>query len=249
MKAFLLAAGVGKRLRPLTAVRPKCLMPVAGRPLLDYWLALCRRHGVDEVVINLHHHADQVREYIDARKTAGLQVRLFEEKRLLGSGGTLAANEDFVRGEKEFLVLYADNLTNVDLGDLIRFHHAHDGPVTMSLFHTEVPQQCGIVELGESGKVRSFEEKPERPRSDLANAGVMVMEPEVYALFPREQTFDLGHDVLPGLAGRMYGKVIEEYLQDIGTLEKYLQALRDWRGFEESRAGSGPTHEVTGESS
>ena len=247
MKAFLLAAGTGTRLRPLTQRRPKCLMPVAGKPLLDYWLSLCQRHGIDEVLINVHHHADQVREFVAARTSDALRIRLFPEERLLGSGGTLAANSDFVRREQEFLVLYADNLSNVNIEALVRFHHTHDGPVTMGLFHAAVPQQCGIVEVDQEGRVHSFEEKPNRPRSDLASAGVMVMEPEVYGLFPGTRTFDLGHDVLPRLAGRMYGQVIEEYLQDIGTLEKYLDALREWRGFEDSRAGSGPGRQVTGE--
>ena len=249
MRAFLLAAGLGKRLRPLTDSRPKCLVPVAGKPLLDYWLSICRQYDVDEVLINLHHHADQVRRYVEARKTDTLRILLFEEDRLLGSGGTLAANRDFVSREKDFLVLYADNLTNVNLDLLIRFHRAHDGLVTMGLFHTAVPQQCGIVELDEAGKVLSFEEKPARPRSDLANAGVMVMNPEIFSLFPDARQCDLGHDVLPRLAGRMYGKVIDEYLQDIGTLEKYFGALRDWRGLERSRAVDGSGSEVRSKSS
>ncbi len=249
MKAFLLAAGLGKRLRPLTLLRPKCLVPVAGKPLLEYWLSLCRRYGIDEVLINLHHHADQVKDYLQTRGAGTPRIRLFPEERLLGSGGTLAANRDFVRGEKEFLVLYADNLTNADLDALVRFHRTHDGLVTLGLFHTTVPRQCGIVELDQGGKVRSFEEKPERPRTDLANAGVMVMDTEVLSFFPDTREFDLGHDLLPRLAGHMYGKVIDEYLQDIGTFEKYLSALRNWRGFDESRAGNRSGQEVTGESS
>ena len=249
MKAFLLAAGLGKRLRPLTDTRPKCLIPVTGRPLLDIWLSLCRRHGIDEVLINLHHHAEQVREYVDARKAGAPRIELFAEERLLGSGGTLAENRDFVRQEKDFFVLYADNLTNVNLQALVRFHRRHDGLVTMGLFHTAVPRQCGIVELDRAGKITAFKEKPARPRSDLANAGVMVMSTKVFSLFPNTREFDLGHDLLPRLAGRMYGQVIEEYLQDIGTLEKYFSALRDWRGLEHSRAGSIRSQKVTGESS
>ncbi len=253
MKAFLLAAGLGKRLRPLTRLRPKCLVPVAGRPLLYYWLSLCQRYGVDEVLINLHHHADLVTQYIHDEcahtvEIGDLRIRLFPEEQLMGSGGTLAANIDFVRREKEFLVLYADNLTNVDLGALIRFHRTHDGLVTMGLFHTTVPRQCGIVELDETGRVRAFEEKPDQPRSDLANAGVLVMDPGIFSLFPRKKRFDLGGDVMPRVVDRMYGKVIKEYLQDIGTLEKYLDALRNWRGFQASRANEHPSQEVTGES-
>jgi mannose-1-phosphate guanylyltransferase len=240
LKAFLLAAGLGTRLRPLTYRRPKCLLPVTGRPLLHYWLFLCRRYGIEEILINVHHHADQVIEYLQTEGKGGLCIRIFPEEHLLGSGGTLAANVDFVREEKEFLVLYADNLTNVHLDELLRFHRSHSGLATVGLFHTTVPQQCGIVELDGSGRVRSFQEKPLQPRSDLANAGVLVMKPEVFSFFPKKGSFDLGRDVMPRLVGRMYGMVIREYLQDIGTLEKYLDALRDWRGFEESRANDGP---------
>ena len=246
MKAFLLAAGLGKRLRPLTYQRPKCLLPVSGKPLLNYWLSLCRRYGIDSLLINIHHHADQVVEYLHTVEKDGLQIKIFPEEQLLGSGGTLAANIDFVREEREFLVLYADNLTNVDLDGLIRFHRSHNDLATLGLFHSSMPQQCGIVELDGTGRVRSFQEKPARPRSDLANAGVLVMNPEIFTFFPKRRKFDLGLDVMPRLVGRMHGVVIREYLQDIGTIEKYLDALRNWCGFEESRASDDYGHAVTG---
>ena len=129
-------------------------------------------------------------------------------------------------------------------------HRRGDGVQQARLVSVErLQRQCGIVELDQDGKVRSFEEKPERPSTDLANAGVMVMDTEVLSFFPDIGEFDLGHDLLPRLAGHMYGKAIDEYLQDIGTFEKYLSALRNWRGFDESRAGNRSGQEVTGESS
>jgi mannose-1-phosphate guanylyltransferase len=240
MKAFLLAAGLGKRLRPLTSDRPKCLVPIAGKPLLHYWLSLCRRCGVRDLLVNVHHQADMVQQYLRGLNDQSVEITVFPERRLLGSGGTVAANASFVRGQRDFFVLYADNLTNIDLNALLRFHRSHDGMATMGLFRTPAPEQCGIVELDASGVVTSFQEKPARPRSDLANAGVMVFDPEVFSHMPGEEVFDLGHDVLPGLAGRMHGYVIQEYLQDIGTIEKYLDALMNWRGFEESRAQGNP---------
>ena len=240
MKAFLLAAGLGKRLWPLTSDRPKCLIPITGKPLLHYWISLCHRYGVRDLLVNVHHHADMVRQYIRGLNGPSVDITVFPEKRLLGSGGTLAANVPFVRPERDFFVLYADNLTNIDLDALLQFHRAHDGMATMGLFRTPVPEQCGIVEVDSSGVVTSFQEKPSRPKSDLANAGVMVFDPEVFSHMPGEEVFDLGHDVLPNLAGRMHGYVIQEYLQDIGTIEKYLDALMNWRGFEESRAQGNP---------
>src|SRR5438552_6352658 len=121
MKAVLLAAGRGTRLKPLTDSVPKCLLPIAGRPLLEYWLLLLARHGVTEVLINLHHLPDAVRRFL-ARSPHGPPVRTVHEPVLLGSAGTLWANRDWVSGEEEFLIACADNLTNADLGSLMRAH-------------------------------------------------------------------------------------------------------------------------------
>jgi mannose-1-phosphate guanylyltransferase len=240
MKAFLLAGGMGRRLRPLTDDCPKCLVPIAGKPLLNYWLYLCKRHGITELLINLHHHTELVESYLRNLVNGGIKLVLFREKQLLGSGGTIAANADFICRERDFYILYADNLTNVNLTSLLEYHRAHDGVVTMGLFRTPAPDQCGIVELDSRGLITSFLEKPARPRSDLANAGVFVASPKLLTYIPEDQVVDLGHHVLPKLVGRMYGYVIEEYLQDIGTMENYLDALRQWRGFSESSADNEP---------
>jgi len=236
MKAFLLAAGVGKRLRPLTDDRPKCMVPIAGKPLLHYWFYLCKRYGIDQLLINLYHYPDIVEAYLSELDQGNLRVEVSREDHLLGSGGTIAANADFVAGEEDFYIFYADNLTNINLESLLEFHRSHDGMVTMGLFRTPTPEQCGIVELNSEGLVTSFQEKPAQPRSNLANAGVLVASPELISHIPEETCVDLGHHVLPGLVGRMYGYVIDQYLQDIGTMESYLSALREWRGFDESTA-------------
>src|SRR5207245_8834783 len=106
MKAFLLAGGHGTRLKPLTESTPKCLLPVRGIPMLQIWFDLCRRHGIDEVLINLHSHAEAVRGFIEENRK-GLRVHLFEEQVLLGSAGTLLATRDWVREEASYCVLYA----------------------------------------------------------------------------------------------------------------------------------------------
>lgn len=236
MKAFLLAAGVGKRLRPLTNDLPKCMVPIAGKPLLHYWFSLCKRYGIKELLINLHHHPEVVEAYLQKLENHSVKFKIFPEDRLLGSAGTIAANSGFVRKERDFFILYADNLTNVNFKSLLRFHRAHDGLVTMGLFHTPVPEQCGIVELDCRGLITSFVEKPVHPQSDLANAGVLVASPDLLSYIPRGAEVDLGHHVLPKVVGRMYGYVIQEYLQDIGTMQSYLNALRGWRGIIESTA-------------
>ena len=114
MKAFLLAAGNGTRLRPLTDSIPKCLLPIQGVPLLEIWLNNCRAAGITDVLVNAHAHAEAIRQFAAEQKT-GVRMRIVEEPELLGSAGTLAENREFIAGEESFFILYADVLTNVDL--------------------------------------------------------------------------------------------------------------------------------------
>jgi len=228
VKAFLLAAGLGTRLRPLTNTVPKCLVPIAGRPLLAHWIALLQRHGFDEVLVNVHHLPDAVRRFIGSR-TWPVRVSVFEEPVLLGSAGTVRANAPWVEDGRPFLVAYADNLTNVDLSALMAAHEARRPLLTMGLFRSEAPELCGIAEVEggrESGPIVSFEEKPERPRSNLANAGLYVTDGRILARIPDRSPADFGRDVLPGLVGEMYGHIIDGWLIDVGTPESYGRAQR-----------------------
>ena len=226
MKAFLLAAGLGTRLRPLTDTTPKCLVPIAGRPLLAYWLDLLARHGFDEALLNLHHLGGRVREYV-ARLDSPVRITLFDEPVLLGSAGTVRANRAWIDDGRPFLVAYADNLTNADLGAMVRGHEASDALLTMALFRADEPQRCGIADLDASGRIVGFEEKPAAPRSNLANAGLYVTDVRVVDRIPDRVPADFGHDVLPRLAGEMRGHVLHEALIDVGTLESYERAQRD----------------------
>lgn len=228
MKAFVLAAGIGSRLRPLTDSMPKCLVPIGGRPLLAYWYDLFEHHGIDEVLVNTHHLPDQVERFVKEHATR-VKTRLVHEPTLLGSAGTLAANRDFVRGERDFFVLYADNLTDVDLTKLLRAHEASRQPLTIGLFRASEPRNCGIVTLDGDGLVTSFEEKPQTPRSDLAFAGVAVATPALLDLIPAQAPVDLGKDVLPRMVGRMTGVPIDGHLRDVGTPAAYAQAQIDVR--------------------
>lgn len=224
MKAFLLAAGLGTRLRPITDTMPKCLVPVGGRPLLGWWLDLLERHGVTDVLINLHHLPDAVRAFA-ADYRGPVRLSLVMEETLLGSAGTLDANRDFVRNEEQFFILYADNLTNVDLGALRRFNAAHPAPLTVGLFRAENPSACGIAELDAGGRIVDFVEKPSHPRSDLASAGMFVARPALFEyLRPASYPYDFGGQVMPELAGTMNGLLLEGYIRDIGTLESLKRA-------------------------
>ncbi len=150
MKAFLLAAGVGSRLRPLTDTTPKCMLPIDGRPLLGIWLDAFDRAGVDEVLVNLHHLPDVVSSYLAARCGPPV-VRSYFEPELLGSAGTLIANRPWVEGEEFFLACYADNLTDFDLRSLVHAHREHGAIATWTVFHSERPSAGGVVELDARG--------------------------------------------------------------------------------------------------
>ena len=227
MKAFLLAAGVGSRLRPITDATPKCMLVIDDRPLLDIWLDAFDRAGVDEVLVNLHHLPDVVRAHL-AMRTAPPTVRTFFEPELLGSAGTLIANRQWVDGEEFFLVCYADNLTDFDLRSLVDAHREHGAIATLTVFHSEQPSSGGVVELDHAGRVIGFVEKPSEPVSDLTNAGLYAFHPGVLDEIDGGPPSDIGYDLLPRLAGRARAVLVEGYFRDIGTTDAYQRAREEW---------------------
>jgi mannose-1-phosphate guanylyltransferase len=227
MKAFLLAGGVGSRLRPITDTIPKCMVTINSQPLLDIWLDAFDRAGVDEVVVNLHHLPDVVRRHIAAR-TSPPAVRTFFEPELLGSAGTLIANRDWVDGEESFLACYADNLTDFDLRSLIQAHREHDAIATLTVFHSERPWAGGVVEIDAAGRVIGFVEKPANPVSDLTNAGMYAFHPSVLDEVDGAPPKDIGFDLLPRLVGRARAVLVEGYFRDIGTADAYRRARKEW---------------------
>ncbi|MCE9613293.1 MAG: nucleotidyltransferase family protein [Lentisphaerae bacterium] len=229
MKAVLLAAGVGARLQPLTDHIPKCLVPINGLPLLGHWFRLLARHGYTDLLVNTHHLGGQVRAFVEAWRAPGLRIALFHEPVLLGSAGTVAANRRFMAGAGDFLIVYADNLTDMDLSAFRRFHVGRRSPFTIGLFESPEPSQCGIAECNSEGRILSFEEKPAHPRGCLANAGIYLAGPSLFDLIPPKPYTDFGFDVLPRLVGRMFGYRISEYYRDLGTPERLAQAQRDWQ--------------------
>ena len=178
MKAFLLAAGIGSRLRPITDITPKCMLDIDGRPLLDVWLDAFDRAGVNEVLVNLHHLPDVVRRHLSAHEGPPA-VRMVYEPELLGSAGTLVANRQWVDGEELFLACNADNLTDFDLRSLVDAHREHDAIATLTVFHSPNPSAGGVAELDAASRVIGFVEKPSQPVSDLTNAGIYAFHPSV----------------------------------------------------------------------
>lgn len=229
MKAMLLAAGLGSRLRPLTDITPKCLVRIGDRTLLDIWLDALDELGVDEVLVNTHHLAVRVADHV-ASRTAGPRVRLLHEETLRGSAGTLRAARDLLAADPTFLAVNADNLTDYDLAQLVTAHLEGDAPATLTAFHAARPGQCGILEVDHDGRLVGFEEKPAEPRSNLANAGLYAFDREVLDLVDQPEPCDIGTHLLPRLVGR--ARVVgigDAYLRDIGTPEALSEARSTWR--------------------
>jgi mannose-1-phosphate guanylyltransferase len=228
MKAFLLAAGLGTRLHPLTQRVPKCLVRVGGRPLLDLWLDNFRAAGVDEVLVNLHHLPEQVRSHL-ATVQGGPRVRTSYEPVLLGSAGTLVAGREFVGSDEVFLAVNGDDLTDFDLSRLLTaLEAAPAADAAIAVFHAPRPEACGILEV-EEGVVMSFEEKPAAPRGDLANAGMYAFRRSVLDLVPEGTPVDIGAHLLPRLVRRAVAVPVgDAFLIDIGTPEALARAEAEW---------------------
>ena len=237
MKAFLLAAGNGTRLRPLTDSLPKCLLLICGVSLMEIWLNNCKAAGITEVLINAHAQSESIRRFVAAQRS-GVKVRIAEEQELLGSAGTVAESRDFAAGEKAFFVLYGDVLTNIDLRRMLEFHQQKHLPATLGIYQVPDPARCGIVAMNEDSVIQEFVEKPPHPVSNWAFAGVMIAGPELFNFVPAQRPSDLGFDVLPRMFGKMRAYRISEYLLDIGTPSNYQHAQESWPGLAQLRSSA-----------
>jgi mannose-1-phosphate guanylyltransferase len=221
LRAILLAAGLGTRLRPLTLTVPKCLVRIQGKPLLDYWLEHLFAARIERVLINTHWLADAVRDHV-ALSPFRDRVDVIHEETLLGTGGTVKANKDWC-GKEPVLVAHADNLTTFDVAQFIAAHRARPGHCSLSMlaFRTDAPQTCGIIELAPDGTVVGFHEKVANPPGDLANAAVYILEPETIAFVCslERSTIDLSTEVIPRIIGKIFAVETTGYHRDIGSEE------------------------------
>lgn len=229
MKAFLLVAGHGTRLRPLTDTIPKCLVPINGIPMLQIWLDLCARNGIDEVLLNVHTHSEIIRGFVAASQ-GPVKVHFAEENVLLGSAGTVRANRAWVATERNFWIFYSDVLNRVDLQGMAASHDQKQVLATIGVYRVPDPARCGIVTTNNDGIVTEFVEKPAQPKSNLAFSGIMLANPAIFEFIPDIIPADMGFHVLPRLVGLMAAYEISEYLLDIGTMPNYELAQRTWPG-------------------
>lgn len=225
-RALLLAAGLGTRLRPITDKIQKCLLPIDGKPLIEYWLDALSKAGIEEFLINTHYFSEQMQEYVMHSKYKDMLTLVYEEE-LLHTGGTVLANKDFFKNEP-FLIAHADNLCLCNFSNFFEAHHHRPKKcdITMMTFETDVPQSCGIVDLDDAGVVVDFYEKVVNPPSNLANGAVYIFEPSIidYMASLNKKIVDISNEVLPHYLNKIYTFKNNIYHRDIGTIESYALA-------------------------
>jgi mannose-1-phosphate guanylyltransferase / phosphomannomutase len=231
VRAVVMAGGVGTRLRPMTASLPKPLLPVVNRPIMEHALLLLRRHGLSEAVVTVQFLAALVRSYFGDGEDLGMRLTYATEQKPLGTAGSVR-NARSALVDDTFLVVSGDALTDVDLTALVAHHRKVGAVVTVCLARVPDPVEFGVVVLGADGRVERFVEKPGWGQviSDTVNTGVYVMEPEVLDWVPEGQAVDWSADVFPHLVAAgapVHGYVADGYWQDVGTIERYLQAQAD----------------------
>jgi len=229
---MLLAAGAGTRLRPITQSIPKCMIPIAGKPLLEHNLLWLKRFGVEEVVINLHYLPESVIQYFGDGKRWGLQIDYSREPVLLGTAG--AVKKVRQRFDSSFFLWYGDNLSRCDLHRMHSVHRKTSALVTMALFERADVSQSGIVGLDSELRINRFLEKP-RPGqifSHFVNAGIFVLEPAIFDHIP-DGFCDFSLDVFPKMLSarcRMTGYPLStceglwwiDRLEDLEWLERQI---------------------------
>lgn len=233
MRAILLAAGLGTRLRPITDKLPKCLVPINGKPLIDYWLEQLTQAGIEKFLINTHYLHGQVKSHIEQSQFADM-VSLVYERELLLTGGTVIANKGFIGGEP-FMLVHADNLSICNYKEFIDSHinRPADTEITMMTYKTDDPKSCGVIKLNDSRIVKEFYEKVNNPPSLLANGAVYIIEPGVvkYMESLKKVKVDFSIDVLPSYIGKIYTFYNSFYHRDIGSTRSYELAQKETKNF------------------
>ena len=226
-----MAGGEGTRLRPMTANQPKPLLPVANRPIMEHVLRLLRRHGFTDTVVTVQFLAALVRNYFGDGEDFGMNLQYATEEMPLGTAGSVKNAEDALRDEP-FVVISGDALTDIDLTAMMRFHKEKGALVTVGLTRVPDPLEFGIVITDEDGRIQRFLEKPTWGQvfSDTVNTGIYIMEPEVLAEIPPEESVDWSADVFPALLKRgapLFGYISDSYWEDVGNHENYMKAQVD----------------------
>ena len=223
MKAMLLSAGLGLRLRPITDQIPKCLVPIKGVPLLQIWLESLNKANIGPFLVNTHYLSEQVEDFIEQGGFKS-QVTLVHEPQLLGTAGTLRFNLDFFNDQDGFFA-HADNYCLADFDEFLTVHKNRPKGclLTMMVFETNEPEKCGIVELDNQGVVLNFYEKVLNPPGNLANGAIYLLSSEFLKTFKNQfkNAKDFSLDVIPHFMGKIFTYKTTTKIVDIGTITNY----------------------------
>ena len=229
MKAVIMAGGEGSRLRPLTCDKPKPMVPVMNRPLMEYSVELLRACGLRDIAVTLQYLPEQIREHFGDGSRFGVNLQYYVEEDPLGTAGSVKNAAPFL--DETFVVVSGDALTDVDLTEAIAFHRSRGALATLVLKSVENPLEYGVVMLDPGGRIVRFLEKPGWGEvfSDTVNTGIYILEPEVLAYVEPGKMVDFSKDIFPRLLERgepLYGYVMEGFWCDVGDLREYARAHR-----------------------
>jgi mannose-1-phosphate guanylyltransferase/mannose-1-phosphate guanylyltransferase/phosphomannomutase len=242
MKAMVLAAGLGTRLRPITYAIPKPMAPVLNRPVMEHIVRLLARHGFKQAIANLHWFPETIEGHFGDGSAFGVELSYSREEKLLGTSGGVRNAAGFL-GDS-FLVISGDALTDIDLGAMRELHESHDGIATLATKRVADTSQFGVAITGADGRIQGFQEKPDPAEalSDLANCGIYMFRSAIFDFFPGPGTSkaageddpadfaDWAMDVFPALLENdvpFYSHEIEAYWNDIGNLDELRQGNLD----------------------
>ncbi len=237
MKAMILAAGYGERMKPLTDRIPKPLLHLNGKPILYYTLALLKENGIHEIVINVHHLHQMIIDAFGDGSSYGVKIHYSYEKEILGTAGGIKAAEKFLIDEP-FLVINSDIITDIDINNVLEFHKNNMAIVTMVLREDPDVERYGAIEIDSEGRVKRFLGKPEYSRNlplkKLMFAGIQILEPEIFDEIPSGRYCGTTEEIYPKLMDKdalIYGYEFGGYWIDIGTPEGYERAEIDAKIF------------------
>ncbi|MCR4435580.1 MAG: mannose-1-phosphate guanyltransferase [Clostridiales bacterium] len=230
MKAVIMAGGEGTRLRPLTCERPKPMVPVVNKPVMEHIIELLKKYSLTDIAVTLQYMPELIKEYFNDGSDFGVHLKYFTEKKPLGTAGSVKNAEEFL--DDTFLVISGDALTDIDLSKAIEFHFSKGSMATLVLKKVDVPLEYGVVVTDNEGSINRFLEKPSWGEvfSDTVNTGIYILSPEVLNYYKKNEMFDFAKDLFPILLKEkrpMYGFVTEDYWCDIGDLTAYNQAHFD----------------------
>lgn len=230
MKGIILAAGLGKRLRPFTKNLPKPMLSVGGRPIVVYTIRLFKKFGIKDVIINLHYKPEAIINYLRDGKKLGVRITYSYEPVLLGTAGAVKNVAHLLR--KTFIVAYGDTLRNINISGALKAHKEKRADLTIALYKAGDSQGCGIVNLRSNNSISRFVEKP-RGIKDIshryANSGFYIIEPKILDYIPSGKPYDFSTQLFPFLIKRgfrIYGYPTDSYLLDIGSRRSYAKAKK-----------------------